>query len=105
MSDRDEVPPATGPNQVIVFTRGVCFFSIKVESGQMAGYDMVVVANSHGGSRNGLLPDCFFELYDDFRDARNRALKDDQHLRSEWARRTAPNMEKARAGSPRLSIP
>lgn len=59
VSDRDEVPPATGPNQVIVFTRGVCFFSIKVESGQMAGYDMVAIANSHGGSRDGLLPDAF----------------------------------------------
>lgn len=32
--------------------------------------------------RNGLLPDCFFALYGDYRDARNRALKDDYRLRS-----------------------
>ena len=61
VSDRAEVPPksATGAD-VIVFTRGVCFFSIKVESGQLAGYNRVIVVQSHAGSRNGLLPNGFF---------------------------------------------
>lgn len=59
VSDRAEVPPATDPNQVIVFSRGVCFFSIKVESGQLAGYKAVAIGNSHGGSRAGLVPDAF----------------------------------------------
>ena len=53
-SDRAEVPPASsvpagpGETKIVVFTRGTCFFSIKVESGQLAGYDAVAVANSHG---------------------------------------------------------
>jgi len=59
VSDRAEVPAATDPNQVIVFSRGTCFFSIKVESGQLAGYKAVAVGNSHGGSRNGLVGDAF----------------------------------------------
>jgi len=61
ISDRLEVPTkaATGAD-VIVFTRGTCFFSIKVESGQLAGYDKVIVMQSHAGSRFGLLPDSFF---------------------------------------------
>jgi hypothetical protein len=44
---------------IIVFTRGVCFFSIKVETGQMAGYDAVIIGNSHLGSRGGLVPNAF----------------------------------------------
>jgi hypothetical protein len=59
VSDRAEVPAARDPNQVIVFSRGTCFFSIKVESGQLAGYKAVAIGNSHGGSRNGLTPDAF----------------------------------------------
>ena len=59
VSDRAEVPPATSPDQIIVFSRGTCFFSIKTESGQLAGYRTVAVGNSHGGSRNGLLADGF----------------------------------------------
>lgn len=64
-SDRNEVPPASdleaeeGEAKIVVFTRGVCFFSQKVESGQLAGYDAVLVGNSHAGSRNGLLPEAF----------------------------------------------
>lgn len=60
VSDRDEVPTAaeTGAD-IVVFTRGVCFFSKKTESGQLAGYDAVAVAQSHAGTRNGLLPDAF----------------------------------------------
>jgi hypothetical protein len=59
ISDRDEVPAATSPNDIIVFSRGVCFFSIKVESGQLAGYQAAAIGNSHGGTRNGLTPDAF----------------------------------------------
>jgi hypothetical protein len=44
----------------IVFSRGVCFFSQKVETGELAGYKMVFVGQSHAGSREGLLPDSFF---------------------------------------------
>ncbi len=58
--DRAEVPSAsqTGAS-VVVFSRGVCPFSDKVRSGEEAGYQMVAIGNSHGGSRNGLLPDAF----------------------------------------------
>ncbi len=60
VSDRTEVPPAsvTGAD-VVVFTRGTCFFSIKVESGQLAGYSKVIIGQSHGGTRNGLTPNGF----------------------------------------------
>jgi len=59
-SDRDEVPAATGANQAIVFSRGVCFFSDKIRTGELAGYKMVLVGNSHAGSQTGFLPDAFF---------------------------------------------
>jgi Ca2+-binding RTX toxin-like protein len=54
-------PPAsvTGENTV-VFSRGGCFFSTKVESGQILGYDHVIIAQSHGATRAGLLKDSFF---------------------------------------------
>ena len=59
-SDRAEIPSATQTGaDVIVFSRGVCFFSDKVRSGEEAGYQMVAIGNSHGGTRNGLLPDAF----------------------------------------------
>jgi hypothetical protein len=65
--DEDPPPPpasglAAGPGEekIVVFSRGACFFSIKVENGQDAGYDVVIVGQSHAGSRNGLLPDSFF---------------------------------------------
>ncbi|MDP9405450.1 MAG: hypothetical protein M3O86_02455 [Actinomycetota bacterium] len=59
-SDRAEVPSASSTGaSVIVFSRGVCFFSKKVESGKLAGYDAVIVGQSHGGTRNGLVPDSF----------------------------------------------
>jgi hypothetical protein len=58
--DRAEVPAATSANQMIVFSRGVCFFSDKIASGEMAGYTMVGIGNSHVGSQAGLLPDAFF---------------------------------------------
>jgi hypothetical protein len=53
-------PPAGGPGEAVVFSRGGCFFSTKIESGQDLGYDYVIIGQSHGGSRNGLLPDGFF---------------------------------------------
>lgn len=43
----------------IVFTRGVCFFSDKIHTAELAGYQMVFIGQSHAGSRNGLLPDGF----------------------------------------------
>jgi hypothetical protein len=44
----------------IAFVRGTCFFSDKVQTGIEAGYDMVIVINSHGESANGLIPNAFF---------------------------------------------
>ncbi len=59
-SDRAEVPSASDTGaSVVVFSRGVCPFSDKVRSGEEAGYSMVAIGNSHGGTRNGLLPDAF----------------------------------------------
>jgi hypothetical protein len=51
--------PGTGP-KTVVFSRGGCFFSTKIAAGQDLGYDVVIVGQSHGGTRNGLLPDGFF---------------------------------------------
>jgi len=60
VSDRNEVPPAAvSGGDIVVFSRGVCFFSNKVETGQLAGYKAVIVGQSHAGTRNGLLPDSF----------------------------------------------
>jgi hypothetical protein len=59
-------PPASailaGPDEekTVVFSRGGCFFSTKIAAGQDLGYDVVIVGQSHGGTRNGLLPDGFF---------------------------------------------
>jgi hypothetical protein len=44
----------------VVFSRGGCFFSTKIAAGQDLGYDAVIIGQSHGGTRNGLLPDGFF---------------------------------------------
>ena len=74
--DRGEIPPPSvlgplGPDEeaIIVFQRGpvedpnnpgeACLFSEKVESGQLAGYDVVIVANHHAGSLEGFSPDAF----------------------------------------------
>ncbi|HUF58691.1 MAG TPA: PA domain-containing protein [Actinomycetota bacterium] len=40
-------------------TYPACFFSIKVENGQDAGYDAVIVANHHIGAGGGSSPDAF----------------------------------------------
>jgi uncharacterized repeat protein (TIGR01451 family) len=66
VSDRAEVPAAAtiprpaGQEPIIVFTRGVCFFSDKIRSGELAGYRVVAIGQSHGGSGNGLFPESFF---------------------------------------------
>jgi uncharacterized repeat protein (TIGR01451 family) len=66
VSDRAEVPAAAtipvpaGQRPIIVFSRGVCFFSDKIRSGELAGYQMVAIGQSHGGSANGLFPESFF---------------------------------------------
>lgn len=61
--DRDEILASHTKAQTgadaIVFTRGVCFFSDKIRTGEEAGYSMVFIGQSHAGSRNGLLPDGF----------------------------------------------
>ena len=63
----DPMPPpasaiaaAPGEEKTVVFSRGGCFFSTKIAAGQDLGYDAVIIAQSHGGTRNGLLPDAFF---------------------------------------------
>ena len=60
VSDRAELPASASTGaDVVVFSRGTCFFSIKVETGQLKGYDVVLVGQSHAGTRNGLLTDGF----------------------------------------------
>jgi hypothetical protein len=54
------IPAAPGEEKTVVFSRGGCFFSTKIAAGQDLGYDVVIVGQSHGGTRNGLLPDGFF---------------------------------------------
>jgi hypothetical protein len=73
-TDRPNIPDASildphtaaGEDQIIMFQRGpvddpnspgeACFFSEKVESAQLAGYDAVLVANHHAGSEGGAHP-------------------------------------------------
>jgi hypothetical protein len=72
--DRGSIPPASvldpvtaaGEDQIVVFQRGpvedpnspgeACFFSEKVESAQLAGYDAVLIANHHVGAMEGQHP-------------------------------------------------
>jgi hypothetical protein len=54
------IPAEPGEEKTVVFSRGGCFFSTKIAAGQDLGYDVVIVGQSHGGTRNGLLPDGFF---------------------------------------------
>jgi hypothetical protein len=53
------IPAEPGEEKTVVFSRGGCFFSTKIAAGQDLGYDVVIIGQSHGGSRNGLLPDGF----------------------------------------------
>jgi hypothetical protein len=54
------IPAAPGEEKTVVFSRGGCFFSTKIAAGQDLGYDVVIIGQSHAGTRNGLLPDGFF---------------------------------------------
>jgi hypothetical protein len=76
--DRGSIPDATGVfpaveegvERIVVFQRGpvqdpsasgdACFFSEKIESGQLAGYDAVIIANHHSGAQAGRAPDAQF---------------------------------------------
>src|ERR671919_1330973 len=53
------IPAEPGEEKTVVFSRGTCFFSTKIAAGQDLGYDAVIIEQSHGGTRNGLLPDGF----------------------------------------------
>jgi hypothetical protein len=63
-SDRAEVLASLSQAQTgadaIAFVRGTCFFSDKIQTGIEAGYDMVIIINSHAASANGLIPNAFF---------------------------------------------
>jgi hypothetical protein len=50
---------APGEEKTVVFSRGGCFFSTKIAAGQDLGYDAVIIGQSHGGTRAGLLKDGF----------------------------------------------
>lgn len=58
-----DIPPAStlqadpGEEKIAVILRGACFFSQKVEAAELAGYDAVIIANSHAGSEAGEFPD------------------------------------------------
>lgn len=54
------IPADPGEQKTVVFSRGGCFFSTKIAAGQDLGYDVVIVGQSHAGTRNGLLRDGFF---------------------------------------------
>jgi hypothetical protein len=53
------IPAEPGEEKTVVFSRGTCFFSTKIAAGQDLGYDVVIIQQSHGGTRNGLLVDGF----------------------------------------------
>jgi hypothetical protein len=53
------IPANPGEEKTVVFSRGSCFFSTKIAAGQDLGYDVVIIQQSHGGTRNGLLVDGF----------------------------------------------
>ena len=57
--DASTIPVDEGEEPVLVITRGLCFFSEKVEFAQNAGYNAVIIGNSHAGSNNGAAPDAF----------------------------------------------
>jgi hypothetical protein len=53
------IPAEPGEEKTAVFSRGGCFFSTKIAAGQDLGYDAVIIGQSHGGTRGGILPDGF----------------------------------------------
>jgi len=74
--DRDSIPNAStltlaeGEEAILVLqrgpvgdpsqTQGACFFSEKVETAQLLGYDAVIIANHHNGALGGDAPDAQF---------------------------------------------
>ncbi len=62
-ADRGSIPDAStltlaaGEEAILVLLRGTCFFSEKVETAQLLGYDAVIIANHHIGALEGLAPD------------------------------------------------
>jgi hypothetical protein len=74
--DRGAIPDAStleleeGEEAILVLQRGplgdpsesgeACFFSEKVETAQLLGYDAVIIANHHEGALGGLGPDSYF---------------------------------------------
>jgi hypothetical protein len=74
--DRGEIPDASpldlaaGEEAILVLQRGpvgdpsetgdACFFSEKVETAELLGYDVVIIAQHHEGSLEGVGPDTYF---------------------------------------------
>jgi hypothetical protein len=46
-----------GEETIVVLSRGLCLFSEKIEQGQLAGYDVVIIGNHHAGAVGGETPD------------------------------------------------
>ena len=70
-ADRGSIPNAStltlapGEEAILVLQRGpdnanACFFSEKVETAQLLGYDAVIIANHHSGALGGEGPDTYF---------------------------------------------
>ena len=76
-ADRESIPDASvlgpladGEEAILVLQRGpvgdpsqtgdACFFSEKVETAQLLGYDAVIIANHHTGALGGEGPDTYF---------------------------------------------
>ena len=71
-ADRGSIPDASilgplapGEEAILVLQRGpagvdACFFSEKVETAQLLGYDAVIIANHHTGAQGGAAPDAQF---------------------------------------------
>lgn len=63
IDDREQVPDAAdytvpdGQQKILIVSRGGCFFSEKVESGELKGWEVVIVGNHHVGSGDGAFPD------------------------------------------------
>ena len=55
--DASELETEPGEEKIVVLSRGLCFFSEKIEQGQLAGYDVVVIGNNHEGAAGGEAPD------------------------------------------------
>jgi hypothetical protein len=57
--DAEDYTVGDGEEKILVTSRGVCFFSIKVDNAQRNGWDAVVMGNSHAGTQGGLTPNGF----------------------------------------------